>query len=773
MFGHFHSHLPSPGKNSTLLRFNSLLAAITFLGFAFVGFCDEFKMVSLPLGFRFDNTRIWVSQNGLFQFGFLETNDAAGGFVLGIRHNLGDIKTGNWHVWSAGGGVRVSMNSTFTLSLDGRLLLCDKPSALIVWSSNTSNMGVQKASLLNNGNLVLTDVHDNLLWQSFDSPTNALLPGQSLHFPQNLRAPWTNSISSYYTFVIRRSGELALLWENNVTYWSSSSSLSSSIISKLRFNDNGTLGLYDSNEKMVWFVQSIDFDEVTTVFRHLRIDPDGNLRIYYWDNLVRVWRIGWQAVDDQCRVFGTCGLYSLCGYNSTRPVCKCLLFSDSDYGGIGCRKMVDLGSCEGTTSMSVMRQTVLYGLYPPNDVDLLLSQEDCKQYCSRDSTCVAVTSRNDGSGICTVKRTGFISGYRGPFVPATSFLKGCLIPQAVEARRPDNVINVGSMSGGRKKIAWAVFAIILITVGIIAVMEISVILYLWRRGREVKDGESRLIPLWRNAQPANILVKLSFEEVKKLTDDFAIQIGPSTFRGSLDKMAVIAKVLNDSPVPEKDFCMTVSILCCANHRNLVPLRGFCLESTKGIVLVYQFIENVVSLDKWLFDSETRNWEERLEIGLGIARALAHLHLGCQKCIPHGNLKVENVLLDQECVPKLTDYGVESLVRKQSSSSNESLPERDIYMLGEMLLQIVTCKRDIRPDKVDNIVGDLRHNDNEWKGVERVVRIALWCMQSKPFLRPSISEVVKVLEGTLSVDKPPSRPDIRTVDHEIIDEAHSS
>jgi hypothetical protein len=86
-------------------------------------------------------------------------------------------------------------------------------------------------------------------------------------------------------------------------------------------------------------------------------------------------------------------------------------------------------------------------------------------------------------------------------------------------------------------------------------------------------------------------------------------------------------------------------------------------------------------------------------------------------------------------------------------------ERDIYMFGEMLLQIVTCKRDILSENLNHLVEKTNEEPNSEDSiiseeVERVVRIALWCMQNQPFLRPSIGEVVKVLEGTLSVDRPP-------------------
>lgn len=776
------------GKNCKLYsfgRFSSVLAVVLFLSYCFCGSCDELAMVSVPLGFEisgFDTNRTWVSQNGVFAFGFLkgcQKEDNFDGLFVGIRYNLQD-KASNVPVWTVGGGLRVSMNSTIRLSMDGRLILSENPSGLIVWSSNTSSLGIKKASLLNNGNLVLMGVGDNVLWESFGSPTSTLMPGQSLHFPQTLRAPSTKSISSYYSLVIRRSGELALVWENNVTYWRTHLSFFGSI-KEARFDANGLLGLIDATNKTVWSTSSKDFEDPSVTLRHLRMDFDGNLRIYSWDHVLHEWKVGWQAVENQCDVFGSCGLYGLCRFNSTGPVCDCL-YQDSvnwgtstdpmDSGSFGCKKMVDLGNCKRNISMMELKQTVVYGLYPPKDVDMMLSEKTCEEYCSNDSTCIAATSKNDGSGICTIKRTSYISGYRNPSVPATSFLKVCLVPQAVSAQGADLHVNTkpiptsskGLMDHGvdTKMFVGAIALIVFVTASGFLTIEMFVFWYIYRR-RNI-EAHTR-IPFGKDAQMNahySILIRLSFEEIEELTANFANQLGPSVYKGMLpNKTPVIAKALNDAIANEKDFRVALSTLGRMQHRNLVPLKGFCFEANHRFLL-YEYVQNG-SLDKWLSiveqDQNEGNWQQRLDIALGVARALAYLHSECQISVAHGNLKLENVLLDEKLVPKLTDFGLKSLLCKEEASTSESLSERDIFMLGEMLLQIVTCKRDVLSGNLHHLVDRMSEHLNlegsiHSEGVERVVRIALWCMQNQPFLRPSIGEVVKVLEGALSVDRPP-------------------
>ncbi|KDP42104.1 hypothetical protein JCGZ_01892 [Jatropha curcas] len=741
-------------------------------------------MESVPLGFEisgFDTSRTWVSQNGVFAFGFFQyfpQNGDFDGFLVGIRYNLRD-KTTNLPVWAVGGGLRVSRNSTIRLSMDGRLILFENPSGLIVWSSNTFGLGIKKASLLHNGNLVLMGIGDDVLWESFSSPTSTLLPGQSLHFPQTLIPLSTKSTSSYYNFVIRSSGELALVWEDNVTYWRTRLSFSDNIIKEARFDGDGFLGLIDARNKTVWSVSSNDFKDPSVSLRHLSMDSDGNLRIYSWDYLHHEWKITWQAVGNQCDVFGSCGLYSVCRFNSTRPVCDCL-YEDSlnwgnalatvDSGSFGCKKMVDLSNCAMNTSIMILKQSVLYGLYPPQDVNMLLNEENCKEYCSNDITCTAATSKNDGSGICTIKRTSFISGYMNPSIPATSFLKRCMVPQAVSAQRsnpgdvnPKTLPTLNYREDNNKKFIIAVALTVLVTVSGFLTIEMFVFWFMYHKG---KIKAQTRIPFSKDAQMNahySVLVRLSFEEIKELTANFADQLGPTVYKGVLpNKRLVIAKKLNDSSANEKDFRVVISNLGGMHHRNLVPLKGFCFEPNHRFLL-YEYIDNG-SLDKWLFNmkqgQDNENWKQRIDIALGIARALAYLHLECHISVAHGNLKLENVLLDDKLIPKLTDFGLRSLLQKETASSSESPSEKDMYMFGEMLLQIVTCKRDILSENLqhfaDKVNQKLDLDDRmDSEGVARVVRIALWCMQNQPFLRPSIGEVVKVLEGALSVDRPPS------------------
>ncbi|XP_051113461.1 G-type lectin S-receptor-like serine/threonine-protein kinase SD3-1 [Andrographis paniculata] len=753
-----------------------LLFSCVFSG----GVCGGSTTASVPLGFvlhAYDRDKYWLSENGAFTFGFLEI--AGDEFVVGIKYNLGD-RSVNLPVWTVGAGLRVAANASFSLAMDGRFVLMKNPSGIILWSSNTSNLDVQKATLLNNGNLVLLSGKDEVLWESFSSPTNTLLPGQTLRYPQSLRALSTRSISSYYSLVISPVGELELVWEHNVTYWRSRFSSK-----EARFESSGFFALYDDRHRTVWSVSPIDYEDTSVSLRHLRIDRDGNLRIYSWDDKSHTWKGVWQAVQDQCNVFGSCGLFSVCGYNSSGPVCECLSPDPSDMGvsnaaDSGCRRLVDLSNCKMHSSMFTMKQTVLYGLYPSHDNGMFLSEPACREYCSNDTTCIAATSMNDGSGLCTIKRTSFLSGFKTPYIHAVSFLKVCSVPQAAATegnnkghgnRGSDSFSGLSVGRPSMRTLIGAIALIALLTVSVILSIQVLLFWLLYRR-RNLK-ARAR-IPFGKDTRMNphySILIRLSYEEIKEVTNDFAVPLGTSAFKGVLpNKAPVVVKRIKGVAVSEKEFRIAIATLNGTHHRNLASVKGFCYEPANKL-LVYEYVPNG-SLDEWILgtkeDQSGYVWQKKLEIVLGVARAIAYLHTECQKCITHGSLKLENILLDENMVAKVTNFGVEDLVMKQTAaaaaaaaSASESPSERDIFMLGLVFLQIVTQKREVVGENVQQVLERANQqklgssSDSLQGGIERITRISFWCMQDQPFLRPSIGEVVKVLEGTLSVDRPPS------------------
>ncbi|WVZ66195.1 hypothetical protein U9M48_015453 [Paspalum notatum var. saurae] len=248
------------------------------------------------------------------------------------------------------------------------------------------------------------------------------------------------------------------------------------------------------------------------------------------------------------------------------------------------------------------------------------------------------------------------------------------------------------------------------------------------------------------------------------------------------------------------------------HRNLVRLIGVCLEQQERL-LVYEFVPNR-SLDLILFDSENENrklltWEQRYNIINGIARGLQYLHQDSQLKVVHRDLKANNILLDANMNPKISDFGLARIFGRDQTQAVTSrvvgtygymAPEylmrgnysvkSDAFSFGVMVLEIITGRKNNDSGNTHNS-GDLlttvwEHWEAETvtelvdpsmggsfaKGeVMRCVHVGLACVQGDPAARPVMSSVVTMLrtdKGTLEAPCKPAflarRSD--TIDHSV-------
>ncbi|KAG6419810.1 hypothetical protein SASPL_116322 [Salvia splendens] len=298
-------------------------------------------------------------------------------------------------------------------------------------------------------------------------------------------------------------------------------------------------------------------------------------------------------------------------------------------------------------------------------------------------------------------------------------------------------------------------------------------------------------------------LRFDYEEIERATKNFKTTIGTGGFgtvyKGMLkDKSLVAVKRITNLGVRGKsDFCTEIGVIGSIHHLNLVKLRGYCAQRRQWL-LVYEYM-NRGSLDKTLFgNGPPLEWEERVEIALGAARGLAYLHSGCEHKIIHCDVKPENILLHDQNQAKLSDFGLAKLLSREDSSlfttmrgtrgylapewltSSTVSDKTDVYSYGMVLLEIVSgrknCMTRARSHSLDEdsssqgtapcefvyfplyalemheqgryselvdprLVGRVTSQD-----VEKLVRVALCCVQEEPGLRPSMTSVVGMLEG---------------------------
>nr|XP_029116572.1 G-type lectin S-receptor-like serine/threonine-protein kinase LECRK1 [Elaeis guineensis] len=241
---------------------------------------------------------------------------------------------------------------------------------------------------------------------------------------------------------------------------------------------------------------------------------------------------------------------------------------------------------------------------------------------------------------------------------------------------------------------------------------------------------------------------------------------------------------------EKEFKTEMKAIGRTHHRNLVQLLGYCDEGQHRL-LVYEFMTNG-SLARFLFGSKKPSWDKRMDIAFGTARVLVYLHEECSSQIIHCDIKPQNILLDDCYTAKIADFGLAKLLETDQArtitgirgtkgyvapewfKSRHITAKVDVYSFGVLLLEIICCRKNVEMEmgcdekavlvdwaydcymerRLEMLVEDDAEAKSDAARLERLVRIAIWCTQEDPSLRPSLKEVVQMLEGTIEVPAPP-------------------
>ncbi|TYI85538.1 hypothetical protein E1A91_D04G003000v1 [Gossypium mustelinum] len=325
-----------------------------------------------------------------------------------------------------------------------------------------------------------------------------------------------------------------------------------------------------------------------------------------------------------------------------------------------------------------------------------------------------------------------------------------------------------------------------------------VIRKLKRRHLSMDDDIENFLQSQNNLIP----IRYSYSEIKRITEGFKVKLGQggygSVFKGKLRSGRLVAiKMLDKSKANGEDFINEVATIGRIHHINVVQLIGFCVERSKQ-ALVYDFMVNG-SLDKIIFSKEncTLSWQKLFDVALGVARGIEYLHRGCQMQILHFDIKPHNILLDENFIPKVSDFGLAKLYSVDDSiisltAARGTLgyiaPElfyrniggisykADIYSFGMLLMEMVGRRKNLnafddhssqiyfpswiydRFEQRENIeLGDVTEVDD--KIARKMIMVAFWCIQMNPTNRPSMSKVLEMLENEHDQLELPSRPSL--------------
>ncbi|EPS72702.1 hypothetical protein M569_02055, partial [Genlisea aurea] len=296
----------------------------------------------------------------------------------------------------------------------------------------------------------------------------------------------------------------------------------------------------------------------------------------------------------------------------------------------------------------------------------------------------------------------------------------------------------------------------------------------------------------------------TLRQIKAATNNFdpALKLGEggfgSVYKGSLSDGTIIAvkQLSSKSKQGIREFVTEMGMISALQHPNLVKLYGCCVEGNQ-LMLIYEYMENNC-LSRALFGKDRGlkaklDWATRRKICLGIARGLYYLHEESSLKIVHRDIKASNVLLDKDMNAKISDFGLAKLNEDGKTHISTRIagtigymspeyamrgyltPKADVYSFGVVVLETLSGKSNTnyKPNEDSVYLLDWAYVlqergrlpellDPELRGCSPeeamlMLSVALLCTNAAPTLRPTMSQVVSMLEGRTAVEDVVSQP----------------
>ncbi|CAL4999767.1 unnamed protein product [Urochloa decumbens] len=275
------------------------------------------------------------------------------------------------------------------------------------------------------------------------------------------------------------------------------------------------------------------------------------------------------------------------------------------------------------------------------------------------------------------------------------------------------------------------------------------------------------------------------DELNKITKNNSEVLGQGGFgkvyKGTLEDSSMVA-VKSSIEVNEErkeDFTNEVTIQSQMIHRNILKLVGCCLEVDVPM-LVYEFAAKGSLQDVLHREGADRlpiPLDLRLEIAIGSAEGLRYMHSLTNHTIRHGDVKPDNILIDDHWIPKISDFGLSKLLKVDNHIATMVIgcmsyldpvfmktglltQKSDVYSFGAVLLELITRKKIVYGKNNSLIIEFCRLYEKEGSGramfdkdiateenifiLEEIGKLAIECLKDDVNDRPDMNEVAEQL-----------------------------
>ncbi|KAI5084737.1 hypothetical protein GOP47_0000906 [Adiantum capillus-veneris] len=344
-------------------------------------------------------------------------------------------------------------------------------------------------------------------------------------------------------------------------------------------------------------------------------------------------------------------------------------------------------------------------------------------------------------------------------------------------------------------------------IGLFIVFGLLLSLYLHhRKGKSTKGSRAAELRTETLSTSNSALVWFTLNEIRAATGNFSRQnmVGMgrygNVYKGKLPNGSVVAvkRFKNCSPMGNDDFFHEIEVISSVRHRNLVGFIGGCVDRTDVTgyqrIIVCEYMPNGSLYDHLFVKRTPMDWPRRQNIAMGIVRGLAYLHQEVQPAIIHRDVKASNILLDANWNAKVADFGLAKfrpegashLTTRVAGTQGYVAPEyvlygqvtekSDVYSFGIVLLELLTRRKNLRgavterpmlvsdwawclvkQGKVMDVIDAEMDRVGPLEVVERFVLLALLCAHPQVPFRPTLDEVLKIMENDQPLPPLPERP----------------